>query len=199
MKALSKIARRAVPRFLRAGDYEQTDEGLIVGGGIRVRGKYTDWVNGGDMRENYNLIVAEGILHILNVALDVDGTAKPSAYYLAPFSANATLASSWTEEDLVDTGVEIVSTSEGWAGANRLEWDASQGAAAGAISNSSNRASYTIVSTGTVSIRGAGLMTSQARGAHTGTLISAVKFSAAREVNNTDVWQLAYEVELADS
>ena len=196
MKALSRTARRAIPGFLQAGDYAQTDEGLLVHSSIRIRGKYTDWVNGDDRRVNYNLLVDQGILYILEAALG-NNTAL-ATLYLAPYGTNIAPANDWTAASFTGTAGEITSTSEGWAGTNREEWDAGA-AASGAISNSASRASHTIVSTGPVNIYGAGLISSQLRGAATGTLVSAVQFGAVRTVNNTDNWELAYEVELTDS
>ena len=71
-----------------AGVYFPTD-------GVTMNGEYFSRVNGANWeKEGDNLVVKEGLIHILNVAL---GTlAKPAGYFLALFSGNTAPDNTWT-------------------------------------------------------------------------------------------------------
>ena len=190
-----------VRAFLSLGDYRQTDEGLIVHDGIRVRGRYVDRVNGKDERETYNLIVGEGVMYILEAALGTNTTL--ATLYLAPYGNNVAPASTWTAANWDSFASEIDSGTNGYSESVRQTWaaGAATSIAGGAkIGNLASRAAHSIVTTGSpLSIYGAALLSSNVKGGSAGTLISAVQFPAARIVNNSDVWELGYEVELTDS
>jgi hypothetical protein len=67
------------------------------------------------------------------------------------------------------------------------------------IDNLANKASYTIATASSLTVQGAALVSEAAKGAVTGKLASATKFSAARTLYNTDVFNLAYRVQLTSS
>jgi len=185
-----------IRRFVANGDYKVTDGGVLIHGGIMARGLYTHDVNGEDEQSDPNLIPAEGILHILDVAFGV--TAKEAAWYLALYSGNATPAVGWTAANFTGNSTENVSTTEGFSGTVRPAWTPTA-ATAGKIGNLSARAAFTIVSASSVTFYGAGLLSSANRGSTSGVLASATRFAASRTLNNTDVFNLGYEVELTDS
>jgi len=183
-------------KFIADGDYKETDGGILIHNSAMIGGKYYHTVNGEDLRVDCNLLPAAGIIDILDVYFGADS--KQTAFYLSLYSGNATPDSTWTAANYVANATENTSTSEGYSGANRPTWTAGV-AAAGKIGNLASRASYTIVATTTVTFYGAGLHTAQARGAVTGVLPSSTRFAAARTLNNTDTFELGYEIELTDS
>lgn len=191
MKHMSDIAK-----FIENGDYEETTEGLLIHRGLMARGRYVHSVNGKDEVVDHNLIPAEGILYLLGTGLGA--TAKEAAFYLALFSGAVTPAANWTAANFTANASEITSQSEGYSGANRATWTPAA-AAAGKISNLATRATFNIVATSTVNIQGAALLSAQPRGATGGVLVSASRYASARVVNNGDVFELGYEVELTDS
>jgi hypothetical protein len=185
---------------LRNGDHEQTEEGLLVRSSAVLRGKYTHLVNGGDLQTDYNLLTIESIAYVLNVAFG--DNIVISNFYLALYSGNATPQDTWTAANWSGSATEIVNdTTQGYTGANRPLWTpGAAGAIAGGVIGSAARSVYNIVETGSpVIIYGATLCSIQARGDATGTLGSATRFGTARSLNNSDVFELGYEIELTDS
>lgn len=186
-------------RDIAAERYEVGPEGIALKkGSVLIRGFYHEGIKGKpeSFRLHRNLLVTEGINHLLNVAL---GTAtKISAWYIAPFSGSAAPAANWTASNFASNATEITSTTEGFSEVTRQQ--ASFGtAAAGVINNYSSKASFTIECSTTLNILGAGLLSSNTRGGTTGTLMSAVKFESARVLADGDIWQAGYQVELTDS
>lgn len=187
---------REIAGFLNAGDFEETEEGLLIHRAIRARGKYVHSVNGEDERTDYNLVPAEGIAHFLNTTLG--SGAKLSNWYLAIFSGAVTPAANWTAANFPANATEIVSTAEGYSNATRPQWTPAA-ASGGVIGNLANRAVFNITCTSTLNISGAGLLSDNVRGGVAGVLISASRYGAVRIVNNGDSFELGYEVELTDS
>ena len=187
---------REFNKFIAAGDYEVTDGGILIHSSAMASGKYYHTVNGEDEQVDPNLLPAAGIIDILDVYFGAD--AKQTAFYLSLYSGNATPISTWTAANYVTNATENQSQTEGYTGTNRPTWTPGV-AAAGKIGNLSARASYTIAATTTVSFYGAGLHTAQARGATSGVLPSSTRFSALRTLNDTDTFELGYEIELTDS
>lgn len=194
---IDKRHSKEFTKFIQAGDYEETDGGILIHSCAMIAGKYHHTVNGEDLQIDPNLLPAEGILAILD-AYFAGTPAVPTDFYLSLYGTNISPASTWTAANYTANAGENTSTTEGYSGANRITWTPAA-AAAGKIGNLSSRASYTIVATTTVTFYGAGLHTVQARGATTGTLASATKFAAARTLNDTDTFELGYEIELTDS
>jgi len=187
---------KEIQQFLRTGDWQETAEGLIIHGSMLGVGKYYHTVNGRDEQVDTNLIPAEGIAHILNVVFGA--TAKVSTWYLAPYSNNYTPTSTVTAATFDSLGAELAGAPEGYTESTRREWvDAA--ASAGKIGNLSSRATFTIVTATTININGAGLLSSNVKEGTTGTLASMTKFASTRTLNNTDTFELGYEVELTDS
>lgn len=67
------------------------------------------------------------------------------------------------------------------------------------IDNLANKAAFTIATASSLTVNGAALLSESAKGAVTGKLVSATKFAAARTLYNTDVFNLAYRVQLTSS
>ena len=175
--------------------YDLTENGLYFPRqSIAIGGEYFGRVNGGQwQREGKNLIVAEGIAHILNVALG--GKAKASGYYLALFSGSAAPADNWTAASFTAAASEVVSMTEGYTAASRPEWTPTD-TDANAIDNLTAAASVTFATAAQVNVTGAALLTSSVRGGTTGTLISASKYAATRTFQNGDTYDIGYRLAL---
>jgi len=182
---------------LSANKYEVSDSGIhFPSMGAMASGVYTHDVNGLDERVDSNLLVDEGLLYMLTVSL-YNGTKLPT-WYLALYSANYTPTAGLTAASFPATATEITSLSEGYSETTRPTWVASA-PAANLVDNMASKAAFTIVTASTLTVNGAALSSDATRGAVTGKLMSATKFAAARTLYNTDVFNLAYRVQLTST
>lgn len=177
---------------LQAGNYEATEQGVYFPKqGIVARGEYFDRINGGEWHTTGNLVVNEGLTHLLNVALG--STAKPAGYYLALFSGATAPAANWTAANFASVASEIVSMTEGYTNATRPSWTPAN-TLTNSIDNFASVASLTIATAATLNVTGAAMLTNSVRGGTTGTLISASKYAAARTFQNGDVYEVGYRL-----
>ena len=177
---------------LQAGNYEATEQGVYFPKqGIVARGEYFDRINGGEWHTTGNLVVNEGLTHLLNVALG--STAKPAGYYLALFSGATAPAANWTAANFASVASEIVSMTEGYTNATRPSWTPVN-TSTNSIDNFASVASLTIATAATLNVTGAAMLTNSVRGGTTGTLISASKYAAARTFQNGDVYEVGYRL-----
>lgn len=177
---------------LQAGNYEATEQGVYFPKqGIVARGEYFDRINGGEWQTTGNLVVNEGLTHLLNVALG--STAKPAGYYLALFSGATAPAANWTAANFASVASEIVSMTEGYTNATRPSWTPAN-TSTNSIDNFASVASLTIATAATLNVTGAAMLTNSVRGGTTGTLISASKYAAARTFQNGDVYEVGYRL-----
>ena len=160
--------------------------------GVTMNGEYFSRVNGANWeKEGDNLVVKEGLIHILNVAL---GTlAKPAGYFLALFSGNTAPDNTWTAASFAAVSSEVVSQTEGYTGATRPAWTPAT-ATTGSIDNLASAAQMTIATSGTLNVTGAALLTSSQRGGTTGVLVSASAFAAPRVFQAGDLYELGYRL-----
>lgn len=197
MKSLLKHAREFA-KYMQKGQFEKTESGILFPAAkatIIGRGRYTHTVNGEDEQIDYNLLTNEGILYMLNAAFG--STAKESAFYVAPFQANATPLATWNGANYNTNATEVTSLTEGYSNATRPQWvPANATLGGGLINNLASRASFTIACTSNVTWYGAGLMSTNTRGDTVGKLLSAARFGSPRVLSNTDVWACGYEVDL---
>ena len=159
-------------RRLRANQYEVADDGsiLLPKMGLAIAGHWETQVGDGPWSIDPNIVVNEGLVHILGVALD-QGAAY-AAFYVAPFGGNVTPAASLTAATFTATTTEFTNYTQ----TNRVLWD-NAAPAANAIGNAAAPALFTI-GAGGGTIRGAGLMSTNTKSATTGTLIAAARFGA---------------------
>ena len=182
---------------LRNHKYEVSEAGIhFPKQGVIAAGVYSHDVNGGDAREDSNIVVTEGLTHLLDVALH--GTVAIGTWYFGLFSANVTPVATWTAANFTANATEITSNTEGYSETTRQEF-AEAAAAAGSINNTASKAAFTIATATSITVWGAGLMSSNVKGGTTGTLMSAAKFSAARTLYATDVFNLGYTLTLTSS
>lgn len=189
--------KREFAADLHDGAYDLTPEGLLFPRkGVMAVGEYFHTVNGQDERVDKNLLVDEGILYVLGVALGA--TAKISNWHLAPYATAISPATTWTAANFAATAGEITSLTEGYSAATRPAFTPAV-PSLNRIDNLASRAEFNIVCTTSVTVNGAGLVSVNTRGGTTGTLASAVRFGTARTLFNGDVFQLGYRVTLSGS
>lgn len=190
---MEKINQTALLSALARGEYTEDENSITFGklGGISFTGEYFDRVNGGEWQRNENLVVNEGISHILNVALG--GKAKTAKYYLALFGGSTAPAATWTAANFAAVASEIVSLTEGYTNATRPEWTPLD-TTGNSIDNMAAAAQLTIATSGTLTVTGAAMLTNSTKGGTTGTLISASKYSVARTFQNGDIYEIGYRL-----
>lgn len=160
---------------------------------IRAKGEYFERINGGEWVKSDNLVTDEGLTHILNVAFGT--TPKPQAYYVALYGASATPQANWTAQNFASTASEIVSMSEGYNSATRPKWTP-ENTSSNSIDSIKSAAVFNIVTDSTLTVQGAGLITSANKGSTDGVLVSAIKFNAPRTFQNGDVYEIGYRISL---
>lgn len=160
---------------------------------IKAKGEYFERVNGGAWVKSDNLVTDEGLTHILNTAFGT--TPKPQAYYIALYGASATPQANWTAQNFASTASEIVSMTEGYNSATRPKWTP-ENTSSNSIDSIKSAAVFNIVTDGTLTVQGAGLLTSANKGSTDGVLVSAIKFNAPRTFQNGDVYEIGYRISL---
>ena len=161
-----------------------------------ISGAYIHDVNGADEKVDPNLLPDEGLIYLLACGL-YNGT-KLATWYLSLYAANYTPLPALTAASYPATASEITSGTEGYSEATRPIWTPTT-PAANAIDNLANKAAFTTVTASSLTVNGAALLSEATKGAVTGKLASATKFAAARVLYNTDVFNLAYRVQLTSS
>lgn len=157
--------------------------------GIRAHWTWECWRNGELLwtAEYDNLVVTLG----LNALLDntFNAAAGSVAWYVGLKSAGSVAAgdtmsshAGWTEVEVYDE-------------ATRVTWTKNGAASAGAMSNSSSKATFTI--NDTVTVAGGFLTSNNTKGGTTGTLFGAGDFSPSRDVVAADVLNVTVSLSAA--
>ncbi len=188
---------REVLTAIRKENYKSHGDGVIslLNDGIVIRGEYTEGSDLMGWRTHKNLLTDQGIIHILNVNLG--SVAKISTWYLAPFAGATTPAGAWTAANFTSNSTEITSGSEGYSESVRQTYVTADATSSDQIDNYASKAAFTIVTASSLSVTGLGLLSVSTKGGTTGVLLSASKFTSARVLQNTDVWNAGYRVALA--
>lgn len=198
---MHRVPARFAREFIadvRDQKYDRTEGGIIIKRGAFLTGFYEEGIVGRPetWRRHQNLLPDEGIIKVLAIAFFTD--AKINTWYLAPFAANVAITAGLTAASFTATQTEITSNSEGYTEGNRQTWT-SAAPASNKVSNNASAANFTIATASQLTIWGVGLLSASGKGATTGVLASATKYSVSRVLNNTDVWGCKYEVQLNDS
>lgn len=159
-----------------------------------ISGTHYHDVNGQDLQADPNLLPDEGLRYLLTAGL-LNGS-KIGIWYLAPYAANYTPLAGLTAASFPATAAEITSGAEGYTQSSRPAWAPGAVDSSNLVSNLLNKADITIATASTLTISGVALLSESAKGAITGTLVSATKYANARTLYNTDVFGLAYKVQL---
>jgi hypothetical protein len=184
--------------YLRNNQFEVAENGSVLfpRAAAIAQGGYFHDVNGADERFDPNLLPDEGLIYLLSVGLN-NGT-KLATWYLSLYAANYTPLAALTAASYPATASEITSGTEGYTEATRPVWTPTAPTTP-LIDNLASKAAFTIATASSLAVYGAALTSESAKGAVTGKLISATKFAAVRTLYNTDVFNLAYRVQLTSA
>jgi hypothetical protein len=192
---------REFRNYILNGQYELTSGGIFFPkASAQASGKCTHWVTGyeSEMATDHNIVPDEGLNHFLSVVLKA-GTASPN-WYLALHSGSGTPAAALTAATYNATLSEIQASSGdpgGYAEATRVVWAADAVDTVNTeVVNDATPAAFTVSTTTTLVVNGAALMDKSGKTDYTGVIASAGKFTAARNLADTDVFNLKYKVDL---
>lgn len=135
-----------------------------------------------------NLVVAQGRDYQLGAAYAQ--SPQKTAFYIAPFSGNVTPQDSWTGANFTANATEFTNYVE----ATRVLWN-KDAVAAGAISNTTNPATFT-VGVGGGTIRGFALLESSAKSATTGILSAATRLATDKVLEEGEEIRVRYVLTL---
>jgi hypothetical protein len=165
------------------------DSGFKVGGEFFV--EHYRALKSGVLRKIHeqlvkNLVVNEGLNHILNVTFN--NTTQITQWYLSLFKGNYTPISTNTAVSFTGTATEIAG-GDMTSPATRDTYDDATSTAQ-SITNSASKASF--VFNATLTVYGAFLQSTSAYGNATGVLLCAAKFGSSRAVVATDQLDVTY-------
>ncbi|WP_151803692.1 hypothetical protein [Acinetobacter bereziniae] len=189
---MDRNQQQAILNDLSAGRFEETEGGIYLPHQrLNASGEYFDRINGGEWQTTNNLVVNEGLAHLLNVALG--SKAKSAGYYLALFSGATAPAQNWTAANFASVAAEIVSMTEGYTNATRPQWTPTD-TNTNSIDNFTSVAKVTIATSSQLTVTGAAMLTNSTKGGTTGTLISASKYTAPRVFQDGDEYEIGYRL-----
>lgn len=191
---MNESLKKDICKAIAKEHYDMTESGLVFPSlDVLAKGEYFDRVNGGEWVRTPNLVVTEGLAHILNTALGAK--AKTANYYLALFSGATAPAANWTAANFTSVASEIVSMTEGYTNATRPVWTPTE-ATGNSIDNMTSAASVTIATASTLNVTGAAMLSNPTKGGTTGTLVSATKYATARTFQSGDIYEVGYRLSL---
>lgn len=165
----------------------QTESGLLVPAGFKVGGTFHGLIkrNGAviDEFEMHNLVVNQGLDHILNVAFN--GATQVTTWYLGIFEGNYTPVASLTAATVASSSTECTA----YTPSTRPEF-VEAASTAQSITNSASRASF--VMTAAKTVYGAFLISSNVKSGTAGTLFSATRFATPKALEISDELLLTY-------
>ena len=191
---MNESLKKEIGKAIAKEHYDITDSGIVFPSlDVLAKGEYFDRVNGGEWSRTPNLVVTEGLAHILNTALGAK--AKTANYYLALFSGATAPAANWTAANFTSVASEIVSMTEGYTNATRPVWTPTE-ATGNSIDNMTSAASVTIATASTLNVTGAAMLSNPTKGGTTGVLVSATKYATARTFQSGDIYEVGYRLSL---
>lgn len=169
-------------------DYVQTEGGVLLPQHDILVGGYFEGqiVRNGEVIDewrDHNLVVDEGLNHLLNVALNA--ATQIGTWYLGIFEGNYTPVASVTAATITANSTECIAYTE----ATRPTY-VEAASTAKSITNSASKGTFTFNATKT--IYGAFLVSNSTKSGTTGTLFSAARFATAKSVVSTDQLLLTY-------
>lgn len=169
-------------------DYERSAGGVLMPNSqVKMGGIFScEHIRDGeviDAWEDHNLVVNEGLNHILDVQFHA--ATQITTWYLAPFEGNYTPVATLTAATVTAAATECTAYDE----ATRVEY-VEAAPAAQAITNSASKATFTFNATKT--IYGMFLGSASAKSATSGKLFSAARFSASKAVVAADQLLVTY-------
>jgi hypothetical protein len=193
--ASNKLYSQLIKEARADGLVQEGDGVLAPKAGIFVQGVYRDFIDGELVGETPNLITAEGMNYLLNAGCR--GATQKTQWYMALFSGTTAPAESLTAADFASTQSEITSATEGYTEAARPEWitvDSDNKE----LTNAASVASFTVATATTLTVRGVGILSTSAKGATTGTLLSAAAYQTPRTLNNGVAYDVTYLLRMSN-
>jgi len=185
--------------------YELTEAGVYFPKArAHLSGVYEHWITGceSDVRRDCNVIPYEGQNYILGVVFKGSPTAT-TAFYLGLHSGTGAEDAAVTAATYDATHSEIQAQSGdpgGYTSATRIVWasDALPSVISGLseLVNDTTPAEFTVSTTTTLVVNGAWMTTKSGRTDYSGYAISISKFSATRNLADTDVFNLKYTIDV---
>ena len=192
---LKKNARE-IGRHLRNRKWEQTPGGILIDrGGMNalMNGAFIDTLNGEDPQLSPNLVVDQGLIHVLNTVFA--GAAQVTQWYIGLFSGNVTPQPNWTAANVVANATELT----GYAPSTRPGFTVAP-VSAPSLGNAGSEANFAFDASGPYIARGAFLISVSNKGSTTGVLMAATRFAADRAgLNSPDELGVRYVLTAADA
>jgi hypothetical protein len=194
--------RAEFARAVRNLKFEQTETGGLYFPEQKAtaNGVYQDRIRrGGEVIKDWesfpNLLPNQGLNYLLSL---LEAGTKITTWYIALYSGAVNPSATWTAANFAATATENTSTSEGYTGSNRITWVPGT-AASQVVNNNASPAAFVMATASSVAIEGVAQLSAQARGATTGTLLSAARLPATRTFANADDYDIKYGVALTSS
>ena len=185
---------RQLAREFRNHHWEVDDDGNILISHAKISGLYeSEAPDGLGLVATTNLLTTEGINHLL--AVGVAGGSQVGTWYIGIFSGNITITDTLTAATFTSTTTELTTQ---YSEATRVAFVESTPASK-STNNIANPAVFTSA-VDNVNIWGVGLLSSSTKGATSGVLLSAAKYSTVRNLPTAgDSLSVKYTLTLANS
>lgn len=177
--------------------FERTESGelYLPGAKVFVGGVFGNWVNDDieDKQYSGNIVVDQGLNHLLDVAIS-NGT-QQSTWYVGIFKNNYSPVAGDTASDFAGAGKGNEANAEIDEAVRQTYVE--PGVSNKAITNTASPAVFTANTS--VSIWGGFLISDNVLGGTSGVLLAASRFPAVRNLINTDILNITYELQIADA
>jgi hypothetical protein len=192
---------REFSRYVRNYQFELTESGFYFPRAqALLSGVYEHWITGkeSDLRRDCNVIPLEGQNHVLGVTFK--SVTPVASWYLGLHSGTGAEDVNVTAATYNATYSEIQAQSGdpgGYTSATRVLWasDAIQTGVSELVNNATP-AAFTVSTTTTLVVNGAWMTNKSGRTDYSGYAMSVSKFTATRNLANTDVFNLKYTIDL---
>lgn len=186
------MSKVSVLDAIKAGDFERTESGVIVPNmEVKAYGDYFHRKNGGPWEVDSNTVTEEFINYMLEAA--INGGTPISSWYMTLFGVGQSPSEDWTASSFASLGTENTDPTEGYVSATRPLWD-TDAAADGAVLNDTTATRFTFATTGSITIGGIALLSSDERGGSSGILASASKLNNSRLFEDGDTYDVIYRL-----
>lgn len=189
-------------RYVRNYDYELSSSGVYFAkANAWMRGTYEHWITGleSDLRTDCNIIPVEAQNYFLTYGL-VTATGASASWYLGLHSGTGAEDAAVTAATYNATYSEIQAQSGdpgGYTSATRIAWaNDALDTVNSEIINDTTPAAFTTDTTTTLVVNGAWMTNKSGRTDYTGVAMSIAKFTATRNLADTDVFNLKYKIDL---
>jgi len=185
---------RELGRRFRNRRYEVTDDGEVLIAHARIGGLFSTRAPDGQGEVlTHNLLTTEGVNYLL--ACGLGGGVQMGAFYIAPFSGNVVVADTWTAATFASTATELITQ---YDEATRVTFVKSTPANK-STNNTANPAVFTSA-LDNVNIWGIGVLSTATKGATSGVLLSAAKYTTVRNLPTAgDSLAVKYTLTLTNS